>query len=173
MLGTILRLVVEGTIDVLRARGDIKSEFGLEVTRLKSSENNPLKFSANAEDALGSLLQRRNPAYLPPVEAFRDAYDDIRAHQMAMLAGMRAGFEHVLSRFDPTQLQPEFDRTAKRGGLLAKSAKSRYWEMFEEHFHELTGDRERAFRKLFGEDFAAAYERQLEALKRSGRGPRR
>ncbi len=166
-LGQVLRSVVQGVIDVLRARAEIKEQFRLSQTIVKTAENNPLKFAVNAEDALGSLLGRRNPAYLPPVEAFEDAFDDIRFHQLAMLAGMRAGFDHVLSRFDPQQLQENFDKRARRGGLLSMSAKSRYWEQFTEEFQELAGDRERAFRRLFAEEFAAAYEKQLELLKRS------
>ena len=166
-LGLILRSVVQGVIDVLRARSEIKEQFRLSHTIVKTAENNPLKFAVNAEDALNSLLGRRNPAYLPPVEAFDDAFNDIRFHQLAMLAGMRAGFDHVMSRFDPQQLQEGFDKRAKRGGLLSMSGKSRYWEQFTEEFQELAGDREQAFRRLFAEEFAAAYEKQLELLKRS------
>ncbi|HEX5462145.1 MAG TPA: type VI secretion system-associated FHA domain protein TagH [Steroidobacteraceae bacterium] len=166
-LGLILRSVVQGMIDVLRARSEIKEQFRLSHTIVKTAENNPLKFAVNAEDALNSLLGRRNPAYLPPVDAFEDAFNDIRFHQLAMLAGMRAGFDNVMSRFDPQQLQESFDKRAKRGGLLSMSGKSRYWEQFAEEFQELAGDREQAFRRLFAEEFAAAYEKQLELLKRS------
>ncbi|MDE2052459.1 MAG: type VI secretion system-associated FHA domain protein TagH, partial [Gammaproteobacteria bacterium] len=166
-LGLILRSVVQGVIDVLRARSEIKEQFRLSHTIVKTAENNPLKFAVNAEDALSSLLGRRNPAYLPPVDAFEDAFNDIRFHQLAMLAGMRAGFDHVMSRFDPQQLQESFDKRSKRGGLLSMSGKSRYWEQFAEEFQELAGDREQAFRRLFAEEFAAAYEKQLELLKRS------
>jgi type VI secretion system FHA domain protein len=166
-LGLILRSVVQGMIDVLRARSEIKEQFRLSHTIVKTAENNPLKFAVNAEDALSSLLGRRNPAYLPPVDAFEDAFNDIRFHQLAMIAGMRAGFDNVMSRFDPQQLQEGFDKRAKRGGLLSMSGKSRYWEQFAEEFQELAGDREQAFRRLFAEEFAAAYEKQLELLKRS------
>lgn len=165
--GLILRSVVQGVIDVLRARAEIKEQFRLSHTMLKTTENNPLKFAVNAEDALSSLLGKRNSAYLPPIEAFEDAFNDIRFHQLAMLAGMRAGFDNVMSRFDPQQLQEGFDKRARRGGLLSMSSKSRYWEQFTEEFQELAGDREQAFRRLFAEEFAAAYEKQLQLLKRS------
>ena len=165
--GQILRSVVQGVIDVLRARAEIKEQFRMSHTMLKTTENNPLKFAVNAEDALSSLLGKRNPAYLPPIEAFEDAFNDIRFHQLAMLAGMRAGFDNVMNRFDPQQLQEGFDKRARRGGLLSMSSKSRYWEQFAEEFQELAGDREQAFRRLFAEEFAAAYEKQLQLLKRA------
>ena len=170
-LGRILRSVVQGVIEVLRARAQIKEEFRLTQTIVKTAENNPLKFSVNAEDALSSLLGKRNPAYLAPVEAFEDAFNDIRFHQLAMLAGMRAGFDHAMSQFDPQQLQESFEKRARRGGLLSMSAKSRYWERYCEQFQQLAGDREQAFRRLFAEEFALAYEKQLELLKRTHSKP--
>jgi type VI secretion system FHA domain protein len=172
-LGHILRSVVQGVIEVLQARTEIKNQFRMPLTRVKMGENNPLKFAVNAEDALNSLLGRRNPAYLGPVEAFDDAFDDIRFHQLAMLAGMRAGFEQVLSRFDPERLQELFDKRGKRGGLLAMTAKARYWELYAEEFRERTADPDEAFRRLFGEPFSTAYEKQLEELKLSRHKPRR
>jgi len=170
-LGLILRTVVQGVVEVLQARTEVKNQFRMALTRIKTAENNPLKFSVNAEDALNSLLGRRSPAYLAPVEAFEDAFDDIRFHQMAMLAGMRAGFENALQRFDPQRLQEVFDKRVKRG-MLQMGAKSRYWELYAEEFRELTGDADDAFKRLFGEVFAEAYEQQLEELKRSRKAPR-
>jgi type VI secretion system FHA domain protein len=172
-LGHILRTVVQGVVEVLHARAQIKDEFRLPLTRIKTAENNPLKFAVNAEDALNSLLGRHNPAYLAPVEAFEDAFDDIRFHQVAMLAGMRAGFEHAVKRFDPDRLQEVFDKRVKRGGILQMSMKSRYWELYAAEFRELTADPDDAFKRLFGEVFGGAYEQQLEELKRSRRKPPR
>src|SRR5262249_16007298 len=128
-MGNIMRSVVQGLIEVLRARSEIKSEFRMPVTQVKVSEKNPLKSAANAERAVGNLLGRRNQAYLPPQEAFEDAFNDVRFHQLAMLAGVRAGFENLLNRFDPEQLQEQFDRTGKRGGLFG-SGKASYWDRY-------------------------------------------
>jgi type VI secretion system protein ImpI len=168
-MGNIMRSVVQGLIEVLRARSEIKTEFRMPVTQVKVSENNPLKFAANAEDAIGNLLGRRNPAYLAPQEAFEDAFNDVRFHQLAMLAGVRAGFENLMNRFDPAQLQEQFDRTGKRGGLFG-SGKASYWDRYSERYQEMAADRDETFRRLFGEEFARAYEQQLSVLKRSRGG---
>ena len=90
-------------MEVLRARTEIKNEFRLQQTTFKPVENNPLKFSVNVEDALHNLLVKRNPAYLPAAEAFQDAFEDVRLHQVAMLAGVRAAFDAMLQEFDPEQ----------------------------------------------------------------------
>jgi type VI secretion system FHA domain protein len=162
--GQILRVVVAGVMDVLQARQRIKDEFRLRVTTFKPTQNNPLKFSANVEDALHNLLVKRNPAYLGPVASFEDAFDDIRSHQMAMLAGVRVAFEAMLAEFHPDRLQEEFDRQGK-GSLLAGPGKLRYWDQYRAKFNDMVSDADAGFRELFGDDFAKAYEEQLERLK--------
>jgi type VI secretion system FHA domain protein len=165
--GLILRSMVQGLIEVLHARAEVKDELGMSLTRVKTEENNPLKFAVNAENALALLLGPRNAAFLPPVEAFEDALNDIRFHQMAMVAGMRAAFEHVLDSFDPQRLRERFDKRVKPAGLLALGAKPRYWEQYAQDYQELTEDRDTAFQRLVGLEFAKAYEKQLDALKRN------
>ena len=169
--GRILRVVVEGVMDVLRARQQIKDEFRMRMTQFRPTDNNPLKFSANVDDALHNLLVKRNAAYLPAVEAFDDAFDDIRGHQIAMLAGIRVAFDTMLAQFDPARLQTQFDRQLKKGGLLAVPAKMRYWDLYRERCEALLADPEDSFRKLFGEEFARAYEEQLSRLKTDRSAP--
>lgn len=165
--GRVLRIVVEGVLEVLRARAEIKSEFRLPVTRAQRSENNPLKFAANVEDALHSLLVRRNPAYLGTVAAFEDAFEDIRHHQLAMLAGMRAAYENLLGRFDPARLQREFDKMPAE--LFIISTGHRNWDRYEAWFKQLARDPGDSFQTLFGEAFARAYNAQLAELKQAPR----
>jgi type VI secretion system FHA domain protein len=167
--GRIFRVVVEGVMDVLRSRQQIKDEFRMRLTQFRPADNNPLKFSANIDDALHNLLVKRNAAYLTPVEAFEDAFDDLRHHQIAMLAGMRVAFESMLAAFEPDHLQQDFDRQLKRGSLLGMTAKLRYWDLYCDQVRAMAKDSETSFRKLFGEAFARAYEEQLTRLKAEGR----
>jgi type VI secretion system FHA domain protein len=153
-------------MDVMRSRQQIKDEFRMRMTRFRTAENNPLKFSANVDDALHNLLVKRNPAYLAPVEAFEDAFADLRNHQLAMLAGMRMAFESMLAEFDPDRLQEEFDRRLNKGLVPAKL---RYWDLYRERGQDIVKDPEASFRKLFGDEFARAYEEQLKELKANRR----
>jgi len=153
---------------VLRTRERFKDEFRMRATTFKPAHNNPLKFSANVDDALHNLLVKRNRAYLPAVEAFEDAFADLRHHQIAMLAGMRVAFESMLAEFDPDRLQEEFDRQLSKSLVPAKL---RYWDLFREKRQEIVKDPEASFRQLFGEEFARAYEDQLKQLRAQERGP--
>ena len=94
------------------------------MTHFRPADNNPLKFSANVDDALHNLLVKRNAAYLAPVEAFADAFEDLRNHQIAMLAGMRVAFESMLAEFDPDRLQEQFDRQLSKGSLLSRACQA-------------------------------------------------
>ena len=167
--GRILRVVVSGVMDVLRARQHVKDEFKMEQTRLGSLANNPLKFSVDADDALYNLLVRRSAAYLAPVEAFEDAFDGLRDHQMAVLEGMQAAFQSMLADFHPDRLEEEFDRQLKTTALLRRLNKFRYWSLYRDRLQAMTEDPERSFRTLFGERFAQAFDEQLERLKKQRR----
>ncbi|WP_017462850.1 type VI secretion system-associated FHA domain protein TagH [Dyella ginsengisoli] len=164
-----LSIVVDGVMDVLRARAEIKNTFRLPVTIIQRSENNPLKFAPNAEEALQKILSPPNAAFLSGPSAFDDAFDDIRCHQMAMLAGVRAAFESLLSHFNPDR----FEQEADGGKRSAFAGKGRYWEKYREHFEGLAKNPDECFRRLFGDEFARAYEEQLARLKSARRNAAR
>lgn len=169
-LGRIFHVVVSGVMDVLRARQETKNQFGLGITTFKRADNNPLKFSASVGDALHNLFVRReNTPYLNPVDAFEDAFEDMRNHQIAMLVGVRVAFEAMLSEFHPDHLQEQFDRQVKKGALVSMPARLRYWELYREWIHDMVRDADTSFRELFGDEFARAYEEQLKRLKAQGR----
>lgn len=163
-LGQVMRSVIQGVMDALHARSEIKSQFKLPLTRIKAAENNPLKLSPNVESALHTLLVQRNPGYLGTVAAFEDAFVDIRNHQMAMLEGVRHAYEAMFAAFDPAHLEQSFERDVKRSTLLGIGGKAKFWERYAERYEELRRDPDEAFRQLFGEEFADAYEKQLERL---------
>jgi type VI secretion system FHA domain protein len=169
-LGKIFRVVVSGVMDVLKARQQTKDQFGLGMTTFKRADNNPLKFSADVDDALHNLfVKQQNTTYLGPVDAFEDAFLDMRNHQIAMLVGVRVAFEAMLSEFHPDHLQEMFDRQVKKGALVSMPARLRYWELYREWIHDMVRDADTSFRELFGDEFARAYEEQLRRLKAQGR----
>jgi type VI secretion system FHA domain protein len=163
-LGAMLRSAVGGMMEVLRARERMKDELRVRGTTFKAANNNPLKFSANVDDAFHNLFVKRNTAYLDPAAAFEDAFRDVRDHQAAFLSAMRLAFESMLAQLDPNQLQEEFDRQIKKGSILGVPAKLRYWDLYRDKYSNLAKDAQNAFRVLFGDAFAKAYEEQLERL---------
>ena len=162
-LGQILGITTQGLMDVLTARSAVKSQFRVPMTMMRPVENNALKSSANASEALLKLLIQHNPAYLGPVESFSEGFADVKAHQMAMMAGMRAAFDSMLEQFDPEELEERFKKR-KAKSMLRISGGGQYWEMFRDLYAEMTQDADANFQRLFGEEFARAYEDQMQRL---------
>jgi predicted component of type VI protein secretion system len=161
----VARLAVQGLLEVLRVRTQVKNSFRLPTTSIKPVENNPLKFAPTAEDAFHKLFVRRNPGDLDPVEAFREGFDDVTFHQTAVLAGIRAGFNALLAALHPQKLEEVYERKRKRTAVLPLgNNKTKYWEMYCAQFEEIDRDREAHFQLLFGEEFARAYNEHLQKL---------
>jgi type VI secretion system protein ImpI len=169
-LGEIYRIVVKGVMEALQARAQVKLEFRLDATRVQATENNPLKFCESPEAALQALLAERSRGYMNPPRAFQDGFEDLRNHQFAMMAGIRAAFNSMLEKFSPERLQESLEADSRRGAL--KVGKGRFPDQYAQYYRQLTGDPEECFRRLFGDVFGEAYEKQLEELKRSGGGGR-
>jgi len=170
LIGSLLHEAARGTVDLLVARAALKREVRAEATMIVAKENNPLKFSPTAESALQHLLAPPTRGFMPAAPAMRDAYDDLRAHQFGFIAGMRAALEGVLDRFDPEVLEGKL--TQKSGGLMSLlpgSRKARMWEVFTEHYEQISSEAEDDFHSLFGKAFLQAYEEHIDQLKSGGR----
>lgn len=172
--GRMLRLCIGGLLDVLRARSRIKGELDLEQTGVKPGENNPLKFAPDVDEALDALLFYRGIKYLPPMEALEEAYVDLRAHERALVAAMKAAFDEQLASFDPDKLEALFNRGLRRGALKGMSNPAKFWDLYREHY-DLTEKRaERSFDEVTARVFAEAYAaeiRRLAKLRAAGRDP--
>jgi type VI secretion system FHA domain protein len=135
----------------------------MEQTTVRAGDNNPLKFSVSAEQAMAALARRTTKGYLPATTAATEALKDIKAHEVAMVTGMEAALKGILTRLDPQQLA---GRIEGRGGLssLFKGKKERYWEVYETMYAEISDKAENDFHELFGQEFARAYQAQIKKL---------
>ncbi|MGF6633654.1 type VI secretion system-associated FHA domain protein TagH [Paraburkholderia sp. MM6662-R1] len=161
-------IAVDAMMDVLRARAELKNSFRLPATLIQRSENNPLKFAPTAQEAVMRLLAPPDGGFLRGNAALNDAADDIRNHQMAMLAGVRSAFQSLLAHFDPAKIEREAEGSVRR---LPLGGRPRHWERYKEQFEEVTSNPDECFRRLFGDEFARAYEEQLGRLKRRRNEP--
>jgi type VI secretion system FHA domain protein len=164
--GAILRASVEGLMMLLIARGEMRKEFEAEErTMVAARDNNPLKLMADPHEAMQFLFDPadRTDGFLDPVQAIGDACEDMRAHELALMAGMRAAIMGALRRFDPQVLEKAFEKSA--GGFSLGSRKAKLWELFQAHQQKLAQDAQEDFNKVFGRDFMAAYQAQLRRLK--------
>lgn len=163
MAGELMREIVDGMMQVLRSRTSIKNEFRMNVTTIQPVENNPLKFSVGVDDALENMFIKKTKAYKKPVDAFREGFQEIAEHQIAMIAGIRHGFERMMERFNPENLEKNFNKQGK-GGVIPGMQKVKYWSSYGEYYSSFVDNMESSFQHLFGSDFVNAYEDQLRKL---------
>lgn len=166
IVGELVRETMIGLTQVLGFRKKIKEEFRINVTTIKPVENNPLKFSANVEDAMENMFIKDNKAYQKPVEAVREGFSGIAEHQVAVLAGIQAAFRGMLERFDPNALESRFEKYRK-AGLVKFNQKGKNWDAYREFHQDLVNNIDNSFQHLFGYAFVQAYEEQMQKLQMS------
>jgi len=162
--GQVVREITQGFRQVLETRTNLKGEFRLEMTSMRPTENNPLKFSIDVTDSLNKLLFPPK-GYLPPVQAIQEATDDLQAHQMALLAGLRAALNSLVALFDPEALEKEFQKASTVDNLLPSIKKAKCWDAFKTRYSHAAADAENVFLRFLGDEFTIAYEQQIKRLK--------
>jgi type VI secretion system FHA domain protein len=166
--GALLRIMVGGLSTTLMARTQFKSEMRLGVTTIRATENNPLKFSVSVDDALERLLLRETQGFLPGAEAAKQGFEDIQAHEMAMIAGLRSALDELVGRFAPEALAAEL--TGKGlDKVLPMARKARCWDLLAERHAQIAATASEDFMKVFGDAFTRAYDEQIAMLARARR----
>jgi type VI secretion system FHA domain protein len=168
-IGRLFREAVQGTLDLLRARGLTKTEMRADVTVITPLDNNPLKFSPTVEAALVHLLAPQARGFMAPLRAMKESYDDLRAHQLGVLAGMRAALEEVLARFAPGELENRLSDPTVLDSLLPMNRGAKLWGLFVERYGNVVADAREDFNAAFGKAFRRAYEAQVKQLREEGR----
>ena len=164
LVGAMLREATAGTMAVLLARAMTKRESRLEMTVLGAQANNPLKFFPDAESALSQMLTNAMSGYMPPVKSIGSAFEDLKAHELAVIAGMRAALDGVLARFNPALIEARMEPAGVMDKMLAASRKARMWDKMVELYDDILREADDDFQHLFGEKFSAAYEDQIGRL---------
>lgn len=164
-LGQIFREVISGLRDILMGRTAFKSEFRLERTMIQQKENNPLKFSISADEAMLALLRRPGPGYMPAVEAVHQGVEDVKAHQLAVVAGLQVALAALLREFDPENLTQRLEQQRSvLANLMPGARNAKAWEVYEAFYKEVAAGAEQGFDGPFGREFRRAYEEQLKKL---------
>jgi FHA domain-containing protein len=168
-LGRVMRSAVEGTLQLIAVRASTKHEMRAAVTQIRSTMNNPLKFSPDAVSGLEQLLSPPQRGFMDGASAMDDAMLDLVGHSIGTVAGMRAAIEGMLARFDPAALEDKLGAGSRLANLLPMNRKARLWELYLQHHRQIRDEAEEDFHTLFGRAFVAAYEQQVDQLERQQR----
>jgi FHA domain-containing protein len=173
IVGQLLRAAVDGSQQLMAVRSATRHELHAQVTVIRPRNNNPLKFSPDAQSALEQLLQPPLRGFLPGPAAMTDAMNDLVGHAIGTMAGTRAALEGVLARFAPRELEAKLAGRSVLDSVLPMNRKAKLWELYLQHYEGIRDEAQEDFHALFGKAFLAAYEQQLERLRRDKPAPSR
>ncbi|QMW23361.1 type VI secretion system-associated FHA domain protein TagH [Sandaracinobacteroides saxicola] len=158
--GRLLRQTADGLIRLLDARTRIRHQFGVgaNVTTFQRAGNNPLKWTRSPEQALRQLVGEPDAGFLPGPQAVQGAFEDLQAHEVAMIAAMQDAMAATVERFSPDAIRA---RVNAKAGLLPGSREAALWKAFEAEYKVLATESEAAYLDLFARNFKKAYERNI------------
>ncbi len=167
--GKVLNEFIVGMTDLLKCRTNLKSIFRLDQTTTLPRHNNPLKLSEDVRASMRQLLVGEVGEYLGPVDSVKEVCRDLKFHHDAVLSAMNSSFGAFADRFDPDELQENFDRTLKKKPLFSALNQLRYWRLYCDLYPIMTQRGSGQFPHMFGEEFVSEYEKQVAEFKRLDR----
>jgi len=164
-IGQMLSASIHGTKEVLTSRAKIKSEIRSNATMLVRESNNPIKQTRNSKEALQMLLSPTQPGYLPADQAIAEAFENIKSHQIAVMAGMQQALLSVLKRLSPEDLNKRLEQHNPISANIPIHKEAKLWGSYVQRYEDLIQEANDDFNRTFGEDFREAYEQQEKILK--------
>lgn len=160
--GILLRTLTESMMEVLRARASVKSTYAMDVTQVRRSRNNALKFSVTATEAMAKMLTRES-GYKDPIESAEEAVKDVKAHNLALANGLMVAIDTTIEAFAPQELEARFHENVNK--ILPKSAQ--YWRLYRDNYVEVAEDIKdnmQSANSQFAKAFREVYEAQSQAI---------
>ncbi|SNB74747.1 FHA domain protein [Arboricoccus pini] len=155
--GRALRFSIANLHALLNVRDLTKDGFGVDRTMLGQSNNNPLKFVMDPQDALRVLLVRSLPGFLAADEAVEFAFKDIEAHQLALVAALRAALETVCHRLSPALIEASLTGRSPLSRLRPGARDAQRWAAYRAAFTDVTAGLDNDSARIFGREIAQSY----------------
>jgi type VI secretion system protein ImpI len=158
-IGAILRLVTESLMQLLTARLQAKRLARVQAhTTIQAIDNNPLKFSPSAAEALRLMFGSANAGYLDAHRAIAQGFADLKAHEVKTYSAMRQAIERLMAGLDPQAVEQASDEGRGIAGLLV-SRKAKLWDAYQARWDSKIGRDSGGAVEAFIRYFAEAYDR--------------
>ena len=159
--GQLLSLFANGTVELLSSRSVLKREVQADMTVLLDRENNPLKLLPDGSAALKQMFGLPFPGFMTPASAVEDAFHDLHAHQLAIVAGMRAALVDLLGRFSPERIVQRAGEANRIERALPILRDASLWQHYARLHREMALAVEDDFGAVFGKAFLNAYDEEV------------
>lgn len=159
--GAMIRLLVEGLVELLKARKTIRKGIGAtDRTELMGHSNNALKLDLSMSELVQYLFSpHTGGGYMPAAQALRESIHELQVHEHSTLTAARAMLEGALREFDPTVLRSELHTEGRRFpiGLLQDA---RAWRAYEALYEARVSNFGDWLQKAFERHFTPTYVRE-------------
>lgn len=165
-IGSTLRQLADAMNQLMGDRAALKGELrALNKTQLYLSENNPYKVGLSLDELLRHLLwgDSADGAFMSADHAVREAIDDLRAHNLAIIAASRASVEGTVREFSPEQLRRHL-ATSRAARLVAIMEHGQLWRSYVDYYDLKSSQMADWLEALFEKHFVAAYSREADRL---------
>ena len=162
-VGTLVRMIVENTKQLLDARVEAKRlARSSSHTTIQALDNNPLKFSPTADDALRIMFGPRTRSYLDAQQALEQSFNDLKAHQVRTYSAMQQALKMLAADIDPQAI--EKDIVAGRGiGAVIASRKAKLWDAYVMRWEAKTRGFDGGLVDAFMLYFAECYDKEADS----------
>jgi type VI secretion system protein ImpI len=158
-IGAIMRVVAEDLRQLLAARSESKRlARSTQQTTIEALDNNPLKFSPTAADALRVMFGPPSAGYLGARRTVEQSFRDLKAHQIKTYAAMQAAVRMLAEDLDPDAIDESLEGDKGLGALIG-SRKARLWEAYVTRWDAKTAPHEDGLVDVFMLYFADCYDR--------------
>jgi type VI secretion system protein ImpI len=158
-IGVALRLTAQNLQLLLSTRAESKTLMrSASRTMIRSTQNNPLKFTGAVEEALTILLGPPTRQYLDLRATIEESFRDLKTHQVLTYGAMQGALDALFDELAPDQI----DRSVaqERGlGALVVPRKAKLWDTYVERWRAKTRRSDGRLFEAFIALFAEAYDR--------------
>jgi type VI secretion system protein ImpI len=129
-LGGLMKIVAEDVKQLLHARLEAKRlARSANQTTIQAADNNPLKYSPTARDALRLMFGPPTRSYLPAGPALQQSFNDLKRHQIDTLAAMQGAVQMLVEDLDPDEIEKAVEPDRGLSALIA-SRKAKLWDAY-------------------------------------------
>ena len=169
-MGIAVKTIVEGLTELMSIRAEVKRELrASDRTMIGAQDNNPLKSGMAQDELLQYVLF--NPAgvggYMPVNRALEEALNDLRVHEFASVAAVRAAVEGTINEFAPKKLLATLETGKSRLPQLFGSA--RLWDAYVAHFEKRSEHMADWLEQMFNRHFMPTYSRESWRMQNSAK----
>ena len=152
ILGQTMRDGTGEIIAMLQSRAAVKLFIsGEDRTMRLAAGNNPMKFLPDAEQAFEAMFLAPRDGYMTGADAFRDALEDIRSHQDAVVAALQPALAEMLAGLSPEEVEETVG-----GGLVGGNGR-KFWAEFKKRWEATAAQGENGMLDAFINAFSRQY----------------